>query len=106
MSIRDNGPGIEQDALSRIFDPYFTTRAGGTGLGLALCAMIARNHDATLVASNPADGGAEFKFTLPHVRFKVAPASLPTASAGAAVINDRQQPTPLEHANHGAVIHG
>ena len=106
MSIRDNGPGIAQDALSRIFDPYFTTRAGGTGLGLALCAMIARNHDATLVASNPADGGAEFKLTLPHARFKVAPASLPTASAGAAVINAPQQPTPLEHANHGAVIHG
>ena len=106
MSIRDNGPGIAQDALSRIFDPYFTTRAGGTGLGLALCAMIARNHDATLVASNPAAGGAEFKFTLPHARFKVAPASLPTASAGVAVINAPQQPTPLEPANHGAVIHG
>jgi len=106
MSIRDNGPGIAQDALSRIFDPYFTTRAGGTGLGLALCAMIARNHDATLVASNPADGGAEFKFTLPHARFKVAPVSLPTASAGVAVINAPQQPTPLEQVNHGAVIHG
>ena len=106
MSILDNGPGIAQDALSRIFDPYFTTRAGGTGLGLALCAMIARNHDATLVARNPEDGGAEFKLTLPHARFKVAPASVPTASASVAVINAPQQPTPLEHANHGAVIHG
>ena len=106
MSIRDNGPGIAQDALSQIFDPYFTTRAGGTGLGLALCAMIARNHDATLVARNPEDGGAEFKLTLPHARFKAAPWALPTESAGATAINVRQQPTPLEQANHGAAIHG
>ena len=106
MSIRDNGPGIAKDALSRIFDPYFTTRTGGTGLGLALCAMIARNHDATLVASNPKDGGAEFKLTLPHARFKVAPASLPTALAGSAVLNARPQQTPLEPANQGAALHG
>jgi hypothetical protein len=68
--------------------------------------MIARNHDATLVASNPAGGGAEFKLTLPHARFKAVPPSLQTESAGVAVINARQQQTPFEQANHGAAVHG
>jgi len=68
--------------------------------------MIARNHDATLIARNPKDGGAEFKLTLPHARFKAAPSSSQTESAGGAAINTSQQQTPLEQANHGAAVHG
>jgi len=92
--------------LSRIFDPYFTTRAGGTGLGLALCAMIARNHDATLVASNPAGGGAEFKLTLPHARFKAVTASMNSNETGGVSVDASRVQTPFEQANHGAAVHG
>ena len=67
IAIEDNGPGIDPALLERIFDPYYTTRSGGTGLGLALCATIARNHDAALVAENH-EGGARFSLTLPRER--------------------------------------
>jgi two-component system sensor histidine kinase FlrB len=69
IAIEDNGPGIDPALLERIFDPYYTTRPGGTGLGLALCAMIARNHDAALVAENHV-GGARFILTLPRERLQ------------------------------------
>ncbi len=69
IAIEDNGPGIEPALLERIVDPYYTTRSGGTGLGLALCATIARNHDAALVAENHA-GGARFSLTLPRERLQ------------------------------------
>ncbi len=70
ISITDDGPGINPDIIEHIFDPYYTTRPGGTGLGLALSAVIARNHDALLTADNVATGGAIFSMTLPRERLE------------------------------------
>jgi len=61
----DNGPGIPTENINRIFDPYFTTRRTGTGLGLALVKSIILMHRGTIDVENPVGGGAVFTMTLP-----------------------------------------
>jgi len=63
--VRDNGPGIPPDDLEKIFEPYFTKRPGGTGLGLALARRIVEEHDGTIKATNHPDGGAQFEISFP-----------------------------------------
>ncbi len=65
IRIRDNGPGIPEEHLSRVFDPFFTTRANGTGLGLAVVAMTIGHHGGEVRARNRPAGGAEFLIDLP-----------------------------------------
>lgn len=65
LSVRDNGPGIADDALPRLFEPFFTTRRDGLGLGLPLCEALAQAMDGTLAARNVAPRGAEFVLSLP-----------------------------------------
>ena len=61
----DNGPGVPDDALPRLFEPFFTTRTGGLGLGLPLCDTLAQRLDGTLTLQNLPSGGAEAALTLP-----------------------------------------
>jgi signal transduction histidine kinase len=57
ITIRDNGPGIAEDVLPRIFDPYFTTRRAGTGLGLAIAKNIVEGMGGAIgVTTKPGDG--------------------------------------------------
>ena len=57
ITIRDNGPGITDDVLPRIFDPYFTTRRAGTGLGLAIAKNIVEGMGGAIgVTTKPGDG--------------------------------------------------
>lgn len=69
IKVRDNGPGIREDILDRLFDPFFTTRALGTGLGLAVVAMTISNHGGEISVGNHPEGGAEFVINLPIARF-------------------------------------
>jgi signal transduction histidine kinase len=66
-TVEDEGPGFSAEILPRLFGAYETTRAasGGTGLGLNLCARIAREHGGTLTAENRAEGGARLILRLP-----------------------------------------
>lgn len=64
VSVRDNGPGIPSDTLPRLFAPFFTTKKGGTGLGLALSRKTALAHGGDLEARNTKGGGAEFILTV------------------------------------------
>jgi signal transduction histidine kinase len=67
LEVRDNGPGIPEAVLDRVFDPFFTTRGPdqGTGLGLSIAFDIAREHGGTLEASSPPGQGASFVLRLP-----------------------------------------
>jgi signal transduction histidine kinase len=65
--IQDNGPGIPQEILPRIFNPFFTTKGvgKGTGLGLSLCYGIIKEHGGTLTPTSRAGEGATFTIDLP-----------------------------------------
>ena len=65
LVIADDGPGIPEDVLPRLFLPFYTTKPDGTGLGLAVVQKIAVNHGGTAEARNLPGGGAEFILTVP-----------------------------------------
>jgi len=65
LRIADSGPGIAPDALARLFEPFFTTRASGLGLGLSLCESLASGMGGRLEAAHHAPRGAVFTLLLP-----------------------------------------
>ena len=68
ICITDNGPGISSEDLPKIFLPFYTTKANGTGLGLAVVQKIIIQHGGTIEARNQPEGGAEFIVWLPQTR--------------------------------------
>ncbi|WP_299074804.1 ATP-binding protein [uncultured Paraglaciecola sp.] len=67
ISVTDNGPGIQSEAMKRIFEPFYTTKSNGTGLGLAVVRSVAQSHQGNIQVANLADGGACFTLCLPTV---------------------------------------
>jgi len=65
ISVMDNGEGIPESYLNRLFQPFFTTHETGTGLGLANVKKIVEYHQGTVSADNRAEGGAVFTIILP-----------------------------------------
>ena len=65
VTVRDSGPGIPPDSVEAIFEPLFTTKRIGTGLGLAVARQVVASHGGSLQARNHESGGAEFSMTLP-----------------------------------------
>lgn len=65
VSIQDTGPGIPSEAIERLFDPFYTSKPGGLGMGLSICRSIVETHDGRLWADNATPCGAVFKFVLP-----------------------------------------
>lgn len=65
VSVKDHGVGIPFEALPRIFDPYFTTKQGGKGLGLAAVYSIVRNHEGHITVDTRPDKGTTFTLYLP-----------------------------------------
>ncbi|MDH5700385.1 MAG: ATP-binding protein, partial [Nitrospirota bacterium] len=63
----DNGIGISQDNLEKIFDPYFTTKSTGSGLGLAMSYSIVRNHGGVLAVKSVLGKGSTFSLFLPAI---------------------------------------
>lgn len=68
LLIADNGPGFPVDLLPRIFEPYVTTKARGTGLGLPIVKKIVEEHLGTIEISNAPEGGARIDIRLPLVK--------------------------------------
>jgi PAS domain S-box-containing protein len=62
---RDNGPGIPAAVLARVFDPFYTTRSQGTGLGLSVCQSIIREHGGTISIESTVGQGATVIIDLP-----------------------------------------
>lgn len=65
IKVSDNGPGIPKENLSLIFEPLFTTKQTGTGLGLVSCKTIIEQHGGTISVDSGKEGGAVFIVTLP-----------------------------------------
>jgi PAS domain S-box-containing protein len=66
LRVSDRGPGIAPDSQALLFTPFFTTKPGGTGIGLHLCRTIISAHGGIIEGFNNPDGpGATFRFTLP-----------------------------------------
>jgi C4-dicarboxylate-specific signal transduction histidine kinase len=65
VSVADTGPGIDPAVANRIFNPLFTTKSSGMGLGLAICRSIIEGHDGRLWVSPAAEDGSVFQFVLP-----------------------------------------
>jgi signal transduction histidine kinase len=68
ITVQDNGVGISADAMPNLFHPFFTTKARGTGLGLAVVQKIILQHGGLIEARNHPSGGAVFIVTLPARR--------------------------------------
>ena len=65
LSVKDNGPGIEEKVMSRLFEPFYTTKQDGLGIGLTISRSIIEEHAGHLWAENNPDSGTTFYFTVP-----------------------------------------
>jgi signal transduction histidine kinase len=66
ISVRDNGPGLTPDQAQKIFNPFYTTKQKGTGLGMAIVKRIVEAHGGNIVVGSDVASGAEFVITLPR----------------------------------------
>jgi two-component system sensor kinase FixL len=64
-SVRDYGVGISEEMRDRLFDPFFSTKTEGLGMGLAIVRAIVESHGGTITAENADGGGTRFEFVLP-----------------------------------------
>lgn len=86
IRVRDNGPGISEDIIDRVFDPFFTTRSQGTGLGLAVVAMTVSNHGGEIMVKNNPTGGAEFLINFPMAN--ITDTDISTIKSKRSVVNE------------------
>ena len=96
IAIRDEGMGIPQEYLKRIFDPYFTTKPKGTGLGLATTYSIVKNHNGLITVESELHAGSTFTVYLPaaiHHELPVEPvgATQPITGTGRVLVVDDEE---------------
>jgi len=83
IDVVDTGPGIDPEVAARVFDPFFSTRAGGAGLGLSTCYGLVKQHGGDITVDSSPGRGTTFTVTLPAERVR-APAPPPPAAGAAA----------------------
>ncbi|MCK9420419.1 MAG: response regulator [Nitrospirae bacterium] len=81
ISVADQGIGIPNDNLKKIFDPYFTTKDKGIGLGLATCYSIMKHHDGHVTVTSTPGAGSTFSLYLPASSVQTVPAAPDTGRA-------------------------
>jgi signal transduction histidine kinase len=67
VAVRDTGPGLSAENLQRLFEPFYTTKPNGMGMGLPICRSIIEDHGGRLWASGLQPRGALFQFTIPLI---------------------------------------
>ena len=65
VAVRDSGPGLSPQDLGRLFEPFYTTKPNGMGMGLSICRSIIEAHGGRLWATGHESQGALFRFTIP-----------------------------------------
>jgi signal transduction histidine kinase len=75
VAVVDTGPGVPAELLERVFEPFFSTKERGSGLGLTICASIAQTHGARIRAANHEAGGAVFTVDFPVAASATLPVS-------------------------------
>jgi signal transduction histidine kinase len=65
VGVSDSGPGLTSEGLNQVFQPFYTTKPEGLGMGLSICRSIIEAHGGSLWAENNPDRGATFYFTVP-----------------------------------------
>jgi signal transduction histidine kinase len=65
VTVQDSGPGIAEKDLGHIFEPLYTTKTEGLGMGLAIVRTIVNAHGGAVGVENNPEGGASLRFTLP-----------------------------------------
>ena len=65
VGVRDTGPGLAAESLPRLFEPFYSTKAEGMGMGLAICRSIVEAHGGRLWATGCEPRGTSFQFTIP-----------------------------------------
>jgi two-component system cell cycle sensor histidine kinase/response regulator CckA len=91
LEVADDGSGMSRDPLPRIFDPFFSTKFAGLGLGLAAVAGIVRSHEGTILVDSDLGRGTTFRVRLPV-----------TADAEATVA--ARTPEPAARTGHGTIL--
>ena len=95
IGVRDQGVGIAKENLIRIFDPYFTTKEKGTGLGLTMAHTIVKNHDGYITVESSPGQGSLFTIYLPSAFSAVSPdkqvGKKPTPGSGRVLIMDDEE---------------
>jgi PAS domain S-box-containing protein len=66
VTVRDSGPGLTPETVERLFEPFYTTKPGGLGMGLSICRSIIEAHEGQLWGTANVPRGAMFQFTLPE----------------------------------------
>jgi C4-dicarboxylate-specific signal transduction histidine kinase len=67
LTVSDRGPGIPEDKLNEVFEPFYTSKTEGMGMGLSISRTIVEAHDGLITAENRDHGGASFRIRLPLV---------------------------------------
>jgi two-component system sensor histidine kinase FlrB len=80
FTVRDNGPGIAPSIQSRVFEPFFSTRPSGTGLGLAVVKTVAEAHGGALTLESEPAHGTRIEINLPREAPRDTPAPATTAA--------------------------
>ncbi len=82
VEICDNGPGIDPERVEKLFEPFYTTRAKGTGLGLPIVKRMLEQHKGTIELRNRPEGGTCAHITLPTHAQRATPATLRRGKSG------------------------
>ncbi len=101
VAVSDHGHGLPAGDIGRVFEAFYTTKAEGLGMGLAICRAIVHAHGGNMWAGNNEGGGATFNFTVPMASAQARPAAPPVAVQRNASSAAKMESSPPKTATEG-----